>query len=129
MPPVESNWTVFNRRLLQFSATEVIVDNMHSRPLLLQRRRHRLTMENPRKAKLPSAAVLLERKVKDHAEKSSKEIVRIRRVTIGILPNVKIAYLYRDENSATNACLDTLRLMGSPAKSRRGVEGKGQLPR
>ena len=28
-------------------ATELIVDNEHNRPLLLQRRRHRLTEESP----------------------------------------------------------------------------------
>ena len=46
---VESKRTVFNTRLLQFFATEVMVDKEHNHPLLLQRRRHRLTEENPRK--------------------------------------------------------------------------------
>ena len=43
--------------------------------------------------------------------------MRIRRVLIGIRPN-------RDTNSATNVCLDTLRLMGSLIKSRRKVVEK-----
>ena len=42
MLSAESNWTVFKRRLLQLSATEVIVDRRHNRPLLHQKRRHRL---------------------------------------------------------------------------------------
>ena len=58
----------------------------------------------------------------------SKGLARIRRVSIGILPYVKITNLYRDANSATNVCSDTLSLMGSPAKSRSKVVGKDQLP-
>ena len=45
------------------SATEVIVDNQHTRPLLLPEHRHRLTEEDLRKA-----AAFLERKVKGYAK-------------------------------------------------------------
>ena len=50
---------------LVVSATEIIVDNQHYRPLLLQRRRPRLTEEDFRKAKgmPPGEVVLLERNV------------------------------------------------------------------
>ena len=39
-------------------------------------------------------------------------------------PYVKITYLNRDANSATNVCFDTLRPMGSQVKSRREVVGR-----
>ena len=45
--------TQVKRRLLHFSSREVIVNNEHNRPLLLQRRRHRLTDESPQKALAP----------------------------------------------------------------------------
>ena len=130
MPALKGNWEnafsgkqldSVHEETLAVSATGVIVDKKHIRPLLLQRRRHRLTEENPRKVLAPGKKVLLEGKVKKRANISSKESVRIRRVIIGILPYVKIANLYQDANSATNVCLDTLRLMGSPEKSRRKV--------
>ena len=61
-------------------ATEVIVDREHDRPLLLQRRRHRLTEESPRKALVPGESVLVEGKVSKRAKITSKELVRIRHV-------------------------------------------------
>ena len=54
-------------------ATEVLVDNEHNRPLLLQERRHRVTEENYRK----------------RVKKTSKELIPINHVIIGILPYVK----------------------------------------
>ena len=96
------------------SHREVVVDRKHNRPLLLQKRRHRLTEETPRKVWVPGDTLLLEEMGRKRAKKSSKKSARIRRVTIGILPHVKITSLYRDAKSATNVCLDTLRLKGSP---------------
>ena len=57
----------------------------------------------------------------NRAKKSSKELVQIRRAIIGILPYVKITNLYRNANSATNVCSDTLMLMARPVESRRKV--------
>ena len=91
----------------------MIVDNKHNRPLLLQRRRHRLTEEDLREALVPGEKVLLEGKVRKRAKKSSKEIVRIRRVIVDILPCVKITNLNRDANSATSVYSDIPRLTGS----------------
>ena len=48
-------------------ATVIIVDNKHNRPLLLQRRRHRLTEEDLRRALAPGEEVLLEGKVRKRA--------------------------------------------------------------
>ena len=45
--------------------------------------------------------VLLEGKVRKRARNISKEIARIRRVIISIVPNVEITNLYRDANSAS----------------------------
>ena len=41
-------------------ATGIVVDNKHNRPLLLQRRRHRLTEEDFRKVLAPGDKVLLD---------------------------------------------------------------------
>ena len=49
------------------------------------------------------------------------ESVRIRDVIFGTLPCVSITSLDQDAHIATNADSDTLRLMGSPARSRRKV--------
>ena len=62
-------------------ATGRIVDNTHNRPVLLRRRRHRLMEESLRKALTPGEKV----KVRKRAQVTLKEIVRIRRVIIGIL--------------------------------------------
>ena len=113
---------------LAASATGVIGDNEHNRHLVLQRRRHRLTEESPRKALAPGENVLLEGKVRQLAKITSKEFLRIRHVILGILPYVKITNLKRDANLATNVCSDTLRLNGSPIKSRRKVVEKDQWP-
>ena len=61
-------------------------------------------------------------------EVTSKEIARIRRVIIGILPYVKITSLNRDANRATIVDSDILRLSGSPKKKSKKSGGKGQLP-
>ena len=87
---------------LAVSATGIIVDNQHNRPLILQERRHRLTEEEHRQEKSPGRRVFLERKVKTRAGITSMEVVRIRRVFIDILPYVKISDLNRDANSATH---------------------------
>ena len=87
-------------------ATEVIVVNEQSRPLLLRRRRHKLTEESLREASAPGENVSLEGKVR----KACKDYLR---VNSGILPYVKITNLNRHVNSATNVCTDTLRLMAS----------------
>ena len=109
-------------------ATEVIVDNEHNRSLLLRRRRHRLAKEDLRKAKPPRESSPSRKKSQRPCKNTAKEIVRIRRVIIGILPYVTITNLYRDVNAATNVCVDTPILMASPVKSRRKAMEKDQLP-
>ena len=53
--------------------------------------------------------------------------MRIRRVVIGVLPNVNITELNRDAISAKSVYSSTLRLTVSPAKSRRNVPEKGSV--
>ena len=53
MLSVKNKWTVFKRRLLQFSATEVIVDNQHKRPLLLQKAQTQIDGRKPSKGTGP----------------------------------------------------------------------------
>ena len=110
---------------LTVSATGIIVDNKHHHPLLLRRRRHRLTEEVLRQALASGEKVLLEGKAKKRAKVTSKEIARIRRVIIGILPYVEITNLNRDANRATNVDSDMLRLTGKKSKK---SGAKGQLP-
>ena len=89
--------------------------------------RHRLTEESPRKAWAPQEKVPLEGNVKNCAKNTPKELVRIRRVIVGILPHVRITYLNRDANLANYVHLDTLRLTDGPVKSRRKVTEKGSV--
>ena len=98
------------------------------RPLLLQGRRHKMTEENLRKESLPEALVLHERDIKDRAEITSMETVRIRRVIVGILLHVNITNKNWDANSSKSAYSSTLRLTVSPTKSRRKVVEKDLLP-
>ena len=102
------------------------VSATHNRPLLLQKRGHIQTEENPRQVLVPQERVLLERKAEKRAKTFSEEIVRNRHVISGIIPCVKITNLYRDANSATDVCSEALR-MASPVKSQRKVVGKDQL--
>ena len=54
--------------------TGKVVDNRHNRPLLLQRRRHRLMEESLRKALAPGEKVLLEGKVRKRAQNTSRKL-------------------------------------------------------
>ena len=99
-----------------------------SSSLALKRRRNRLTERRPSTEKSPGEVVFLERKVKERTKNTIKEVVRIRRVIVGILPYVKITNLNRNANSATSASSDILRLTDSPVKSRRKVVEKDQWP-
>ena len=83
--------------------TDAITDRRHGN-LLPQERGHRLTEENPRKVLVPEDRIPLAGKAGNRAKKSSKGLVRIRRVIFGILPYVKFTNLTRDANSATNVC-------------------------
>ena len=55
-------------------ATGTIVDNKHHRPLLLLRRRHRLTEEDLREALAPGEKVLLEGKSESVQKLPLKEL-------------------------------------------------------
>ena len=82
------------KETLAVFATEVIVDktstivppnlsqNKNYRPLLVHKRRHRLTEESFRKALAPGEKVLQEGKVRKRAISTSMESVRIRRVSV-----------------------------------------------
>ena len=71
------------------SPEEIIsVDSQHSRPLLLQNRRHKMTEEDLRKETPLGEVVHLEREVKNRARICSEEHVRNRRVLHGLLPYV-----------------------------------------
>ena len=83
------------------------MDTKHNRPLLLERRRHRLTEENRQKVLSPGDEVFLEGKSRKRAYISSMERVRIRRVIIGMLLCVKITSVNRDATLATIVNLDT----------------------
>ena len=114
---------------LAVSAAGIIVDNRHNHPLLLRRRRTQIDgRKYLRQALAAGEKVLLEGKAKKCVKVTSKEIARIRRVILDILPNVKITNLNRDANRATSVDSDILRLSGSQVKSRRKVVRKGQLP-
>ena len=109
------------------SPNEIIrVDSQHSRPLLLQDRRHKMTEENLRKETPLGEVVHPEREVKNRARICSEEHVRNRRVLHGLLPYVYMTSLNRDAKSATSVCSLKLKLTVSPVKSRRQVVGKGQ---
>ena len=84
----------------------------HTRPVLLQKHGHTLTEELLRKDLVPGEKALLGEKAGNRVKKP-----QIRRVIVGILPYVRMTSLYRDASSATNVCLDTLRLMGGPISS------------
>ena len=71
------------------SPKEIIsVDSQHSRPLLLQDRRHKMTEEDLRKETPLGEVVPPEREVKNRARICSEEHVRNRRVLHGLLPYV-----------------------------------------
>ena len=65
---------------------------------------------------------------KDRARIASKEIVRIRRVIIGVLPYDGITNLNQEANSAKSAYSGTLRRTVSPVKKWKKVVGNDQLP-
>ena len=108
-------------------ATGIIVDNKNNGPLLLRRRRHRLTEASLRKALAPKDKVLLEGKVRKRLKTSWRNSVQIRRVIDGILPHVNITSLYRDANSAVRVSSGTLRMTFSRAKCLIKVVEKDRL--
>ena len=94
MLPVEDGRTVLKRRLVQFQPRILYRgQKRHKHPHGLQQRRHRLTNEGLFEVTVPEQVALLEGTVKERAKKTSKELVRIRRVVIGFLSYVKITNL------------------------------------
>ena len=108
--------------------TDMIRDKNDNRPLLHQTRRHRLTGRYPQKVQAAEERALLEQEERFRAEFSLRESARVRHVIFGPFPCVSITRLNQDANMATNVDSDTLRLMPGPAKSRRNVVEKVQLP-
>ena len=101
--------------------------NEHNRPLLLRRRRHRLTEESLRKALALGEKSLWQERPESVHQVTTKELARIRRVILGILPYVKVTSLNRDANLATTVCSDT-EADGQPIKKSKKSGGKDQLP-
>ena len=108
--------------------TDAIIDKKDNRPLLHQKRRHRLTERYPQRGQEAEVRALLEKEDRFRAETSLGESVRICRVIIGTIPCVSISSLNQDAHVATNVGIDTLKLMVSPVKSLRKVVEKDQLP-
>ena len=105
---------------LAVSAMGIIVVKKHNRPLLLQRREHRLTGEDFRKAVAPGRKSFWE----DGSKKTCKSYLK-RNCTNPSCnywhpPVCQITHLIRDANS-TCVCSDIPRLTGSQVKSRRQV--------
>ena len=115
-----------NSFMIERLETDAVIDEKDNRPLLHQKRRHGRTERNHQKA--AEEKVLLEHEADLRAHISLGESARTRHVVIGTSPCVSITSLNQDANLATNANSDTLRLMGSPVKSRTIVVGKDQLP-
>ena len=101
------------------------MERRRTRPLLLPNRRHKLTEEDLRKGTLQGKVVHPERKVKNSARITSKEIVRIRRVVIGILPYVKITNLNRDAHFGDKCMFRHAEADSQPSKKSKksGVKG------
>ena len=79
------------------TATKTLsVEKQNNRPLLLGDRRHRLTEEDLRKALAPGEVAVHPEKIRKRANVTSKNIARIRRVVIGILPYVEMTKLNRE---------------------------------
>ena len=70
-------------------ATGVIVDSKHNRPLLLQRRRHRLTIENARKVLAPRETSFWKERSESVQKLPQKKLHKSVVVIIDILPFVK----------------------------------------
>ena len=91
--------------------------------------RHRLTEREDLRQESPQGKSSFWKERSKSVQKNTfKEVVRIRRAIVGILPYVKITNLNRDANSETSACSDILRMTDSPVKSRRKVVEKDQWP-
>ena len=107
--------------LIEHLETDAIRDKKDNRPVLHQKRRHRLTKRNSQKVQVAEGKVLVEPEAEFRADISLGESVRTRHVITGTLSCVSVTSLNQDANMA-NADFDTLRLMGSPVKkSRRTV--------
>ena len=71
--------------------------------------------------------VLQEGHIKERAEITSKEAVRIRCVIIGILPYAKITYLNRDANSSKKCVFRHTEVGSQPDKKPNKSGGKGSV--
>ena len=107
--------------MIEYLETDAIRDKRENRPLLHQKRRHRLTERNHQKVQASVVKVLLEKDAELRVDISMVESVRTRYVIFGTLPCVSRTSLNQDANVAKKADFDTLRLMGGPVRSRRKV--------
>ena len=91
-------------------------------------RKYRLADKNPQKVQIIEEEALIEHGAKFRAEISFEESVRTRHVVIGTLPRVSTTSLNPGANLVKNVIFDMLRLKRIPARSRRKVVRKDQLP-
>ena len=101
-------------------------DRKDKPPLPHQMRRHRLTDRDHQKDQAAEEKALRVQAAEFRADIG--ESVRTRHVIIGTLPCVRITSMNPDATMATDAISDMMRRMRCPAKSRRKVVRKDQLP-
>ena len=113
--------------MIQRLESDAIRDEKDNRPLLHQKRRHRLTERNLQKVQVAEEKVLLEKETEFRADVSSGESIRTRHVIFGTLQCVSITSLNQDAKMSKNADSDTLRLRRSPAKKSKKDVVKGSV--
>ena len=102
-------------------------DRMDNRPLLHQKRRHRLLGRYPQKVQVAEERAHLEQEA-GFSAKIPWVNVRTCHVVFGTLTCVSTASLNQDAPMATNVGSDTWRLMCGPTKSQRTIVRKDHLP-
>ena len=118
---MESKGTVYKGEMFAASATtKVSVEKTHTRLLLPQERRHKRRGKEVHQEEV----VFRWGNIKKRAEKTLKEIVRIRCVIIDILPYVNITKQNWDANSATSVCSE---VDSQTSKKPKKSGGKGSV--
>ena len=108
------------REMLAVSATmKMSLEKQHNRLFLPKTANSRRREKFFEKGIFSEAAVLLERNLEEREKTTSVEIVRIRHVILGILPNVNVTKHNRDVNSVISASSCTKRLAVIPTRNQR----------
>ena len=131
---VESNWTMFERRLMQFPSLSCIWKHMRGetrRTLALSCTKSEGShwRKDTPKVQTAEERVPLEQGAEFRAEIPSEESVRIRHSSFGTLPCVFVTSLNQDAHMVINADFDTLRPDVQPSKKlkKSGVKGSVAL--